>query len=396
MTDRRTLPLIYIVDGSVAVTGAFVCARNIARALKGVARVVLVLPSNAEIPPTELVDFVGVRYLPIRPLRRNLMAALLYIPALLYASAKLRRLLDRDRAVALILNDFYLVQGVLCRPLGFRGPIVTWVRMVPSAFGKVMPGIWLRLATYASDQIVAVSIHIKNLLPSWASSEVLYDALGTDAWAAGSEERSDGSRFVFVGNYMPGKGQHHAVEAFARIARGHWDLRLEFYGGDMGLAKNRYYRDQLRTRISELGLTDRIVLGDFAPDPRQVLSGALAAVNLSDSEAFSMVVLEALATGVPVIATRSGGPSEIVQDGVTGILVPVGDVEAVAKAMQLLARDPALAVRMGAAGKEDVAMRFSMDQFRDSLVSLLAGIPRGPSVLHPGERAIKRRKTERS
>ena len=93
-----TFRVVYLVDGSVAVTGAFVCARNIARALAGRARVVLVLPAHSTVGPQDTTPFAVVRRLPIRLLRRNFGAVLAYLPVLAAASVALRWLMWRDRA----------------------------------------------------------------------------------------------------------------------------------------------------------------------------------------------------------------------------------------------------------------------------------------------------------
>jgi glycosyltransferase involved in cell wall biosynthesis len=366
---RRTsaLPVIYLLDGSVAVTGAFACARNIAKALRAQARVVLVLPSNSTIGPEQTTDFAAVHRLPIRPLRRSAGAVLNYLPALATAAIGLRWLMGRDRATTLIVNDFHLMQGALCRMWGFRGSVYTWVRIDPAAFGARISKIWLRLAARSSDRFIAVSRHIQKRLPRGLRTDLLYDALA-ELPAPAKQARG---RFVFVGNYIPGKGQDHAIEAFVALAEDHPDLTLDFYGGDMGLPKNRAYRNGLSARVQALRLGDRVRLHDFAASPSTVMTGALAALNFSTSESFSMTVLEASAMGLPVIATRSGGPAEIIDDGATGFLVPPGDIEAMTNAMRALADDNALAAEMGAAARIRVAKHFSFESFRSELSKLL-------------------------
>lgn len=142
----------------------------------------------------------------------------------------------------------------------------------------------------------------------------------------------------------------------------------------MGLDRNRAYRPALEARAAALGIADAVTFGEFAAEPRVVLEGAFAALNLSRSESFSRTVLEASACGLPVIATRSGGPAEIVVDGETGFLIPVNDVEACAAAMRVLCNDPARAARMGAAGRIRVVESFSPQVFAHQLRSLVHGV----------------------
>jgi glycosyltransferase involved in cell wall biosynthesis len=74
---------------------------------------------------------------------------------------------------------------------------------------------------------------------------------------------------------------------------------------------------------------------------------------------------------LPVIATRSGGPEEIVEDGCTGLMIPVGDAEACAAAMRTLCQNPSLAARMGQAGRQRVMKVFAPDAFAARLRAIL-------------------------
>src|SRR5262249_38619380 len=100
--------------------------------------------------------------------------------------------------------------------------------------------------------------------------------------------------------------------------------------------------------------------------------GAIAALNFSVSESFSMTVLEASAKGVPVIATRSGGPAEIIEDGISGILVPVDDVASMAAAIRLLVCNRDYRSSIGRAAAERVRGTFSLDGFCRQLREVMA------------------------
>lgn len=368
MTARRST--IFVLDGSVAVTGAFISARDMARALRDKADVILILPDTARIADKDLADFAAVYHLPIRPLRRSLGAVVLYLPNLARATWQLRRQMAGHPKAALLVNDFYLIQGPLLRSLRHRGPILTWVRIDPAAFGR-MGRIWLALSARLSDRIVAVSRHVQGLLPAGMASCLLYDPV-SEEFLADAAPLSAGSReFVFLGNYIEGKGQDMALEAFARLLPDVPEARLRFHGGDMGLDRNRAYRRALEAQAVSLGIVDAVTFGEFATDPRTVLAGAFAALNLSRSESFSRTVLEASACGLPVIATRSGGPAEIIADGETGLMIPVDDVEACVAAMRKLCDDPLRGARMGAAGRARVLETFAPDAFADRLRCLI-------------------------
>lgn len=373
-TAAESLPMIYIVDSSVDVTGAFVCARNEALALSGIARVTLVLPTDSRIPDEELTGFAQVLRLPLVNLRRSVISFALYLPALLFSSWRLRRHMKADGAQRLQLNDFYLMHGAVSRLFGYRGRVVIWLRMDPRRFGGVLPALWLFLGGRTSDRVVAVSRFIQSVAPAGLRTELLYDTHAAGAVAQAERGAVIDARprsLVFVGNYIEGKGQDDAVAAFARIAARIKDIELHFYGSDMGLPKNRAYRAQLEAKAQASGFSDRIRFHDFVRDPGTVLDQAYAALNFSQSESFSMTCLEAGVHGVPIVATRSGGPQEIVEDGVTGLLVPVGDVGAMAAAIATLCDDPARARDIGAAAARLVRQRFNSETFLTGLRHVL-------------------------
>lgn len=359
-------PFIYIVDGSVDRTGALEAARRQAASLADRALCVLIVSSSNRLNGEQLPEFAKIVRLPMVPLRRSLASIILYLPSLLYCGWRLRRALQADRCTRLQVNDFYLMQGAVARLLGYRGTLVTWIRIDPVRFGRIGK-IWLRIARRVSDRIVVVSHFIARQIGDGEGALVYdpYPEQRAQPAAPGSSER-----LVFIGNYIPGKGQDVAIAAFARIAERFPDARLELFGGDMGLDKNRAYRRGLEDQARRTAAADRIAFGGFVVDTRQALRGARAALVLSESESFSLTCQEASACGLPVIATRCGGPEEIVEDGVTGFLVDVGDVEATAGRIARLLAEPALAHAMGQRGAALVSQRFSTEAFRSRVVEL--------------------------
>jgi len=122
---------------------------------------------------------------------------------------------------------------------------------------------------------------------------------------------------------------------------------------------------ELRSTVRDLGLDDAVsFLGRVTP-VAPVLEDAGIVVVPSFGEGFGMVALEAMERARPVIASSVGGLPEIVDDGRTGLLVPSGDVGALAAAIERLARDPDRAAAMGAAGRVRAVERFSQDRCTD-------------------------------
>lgn len=357
----------------MARTGALQCARQMAVALHGVANCELVLPFGSHPPAADVSGFQAMHQLSLRNPGPSIGSFCAWVLSVLRSGSQLRCLLHRQRTTHLVVNDWYLLQGLICRLLGFRGVILTWVRLDPWRFGRWPAAILFRLIALTSTHLVVVSRHVQRRLPVGVASTLLYDSLPLPPLPVLPPQ---GQRLVFVGNYTPGKGQDLAIEAFARIASRHPSATLEFHGGAMGRSGNVRWRTELQARVEALGLADRIRFHDLSADPRRVLRGAYAALNCSEAESFSLTVLEASAGGVPVIATACGGPAEIIVPGVTGLLVPVGDVDRVADAIHQLLADPAQAHQMGAAGTAHVRRRFDPAVYRKRLIALLSSPPR--------------------
>ncbi len=116
----------------------------------------------------------------------------------------------------------------------------------------------------------------------------------------------------------------------------------------------------LKAQAAACGLGDRIRFLGFREDVPHLLQLMDVFVLSSLDEGFSLVTLEAMAAGKPVVVTRSGGPEEIVEDGVHGDLVPTNDASAIAEKTLLLLQDPSRAQSVGLAGRRHVEAHFTL------------------------------------
>ena len=369
------LPLVAILDGSVAITGAVTAAIRTATFLEKEARFLMILPQGGQVPAERLPANMAMTTIPLPSLRKSAASILGYPVAALRTAQRLRALLHEHGAACLIVNDFYLLPGPLVRPLGWPGRIVTMVRIDTRRFG--LPGrLWLTAARRWSDRLVAVSRFIEEAA-SLPPGSVLYDPAPEVRTGTAGEARP--LRLLFVGNYIRGKGQDAAIRAFHRIASDFPEAELHFHGGDMGLPKNQEYRSDLELAARDGPGAGRIHFFGFAPDTAPLLAQARASLTLSHSESFSFTCQEASAHGVAVIATRCGGPEEIVEDGVTGFLVAIDDDSAIAERMARLLSKPALARAMGSSGAELMAERFGLAPWREGMREVL-GLPQKPPM----------------
>jgi glycosyltransferase involved in cell wall biosynthesis len=157
-------------------------------------------------------------------------------------------------------------------------------------------------------------------------------------------------RVGMVGRIAPWKGQHIFLEAFAAAFEG-GDERAVVTGAP--LFGEEAYERELHRRAGELGIADRVEFAGFREDVGAELARIDVLVHASLlAEPLGQVVIEGMQAHLPVVAAGAGGPTEVVEDGVTGLLYPPGDAAALADQLQVLARDAALRLRIGAAARE--------------------------------------------
>lgn len=171
----------------------------------------------------------------------------------------------------------------------------------------------------------------------------------------------------FVGQLTARKGWDLLLEATALLARRAPGAALVVVGGAPGEADEEAFAACVR----RLGLDDRVRRVPFADDVRADYDAMDVFVCPSRAEPFARVNLEAMAMALPVVATRTGGNPEAVEDGVTGLLVPIEDPAALAEALAGLAADPARRRRLGAAGRARAGERFGLERYRAAVLALL-------------------------
>ncbi len=283
---------------------------------------------------------------------------------------EIARVVRRER-VDLVLAHLAgpaIYAGVV-RPL-IRRPVVGILHGSVDLGGKSRARwAWNLALRRGNDRIVAVSRSLERdllrripLRPE--RMRVIYNGVDTERFRGGAGgclrrelELEPGTLLVCsVGNVRPPKGYDHLLEAARQLKEEGLPVHFAVAGHGRGglweeLLERRRAWDLERT-VSFLGFRD---------DPVGILTSSDVFLLPSTSEGFSISTIEAMACGLPVVATRSGGPEEIVTDGVDGRLVPAGSGASIADAVRDLAGDPGERARLGAAARETVARKFSLD-----------------------------------
>ena len=164
-----------------------------------------------------------------------------------------------------------------------------------------------------------------------------------------------------LGRIRPWKGQAQFLEVVAELAPRVPQARFLIVGDTLFPDRGRDYVGDLKRLAESLGVAGRVAFAGHRDDPLVALCAMDVVVNCSLDEPFGRVLIEAMACRRPVVAFASGAVPELVADGDTGVLVPVGNTATMAEAVFELIDDPTLAESYGEAGHERVATHFTLD-----------------------------------
>jgi glycosyltransferase involved in cell wall biosynthesis len=308
----------------------------------------------------------------LQNLRRRPLAWVL-VPVFLLAELLAMRRLVRRHRIDLIHAHWFIPQGLVAA-LGTvtgRRPIVMTAHAgdVFATRDRLRRGL-LRHAAARTGAATAVSGPLAEEFESLTGIRPEIIPMGVDIARfrpAGRPPVAEGGpRILSVGRLAAKKGLHHLIDALATLAPGMPGLQLTVVGDGP-------VRTALEEQAARCGLAGRIHFLGMVPN--EDLPALFAAADLfvvpsiidetGDREGLPVSILEAAASGVPVVASDVGGISDFVEDGVTGLLVPPGDATALARAIQRLAGDAALAGNVAVAARARVERGFSWDSVSD-------------------------------
>jgi len=212
----------------------------------------------------------------------------------------------------------------------------------------------------AVSQSVLQQLHLKDA----TKAEVLYDGLGEEEMAlfeppdVASSTRNGAVRIGMVGRIGQWKGQHVFLDAAAKVLSHGHKAKFVIIGAPL-FGEDDYLRE-LHAQVERLGIGDHVKFAGFVQNIPEVLKLLDVVVHASiSSEPFGMVIVEGMAAGKPVIASYGGGVPEIIVDGESGLLFPMGDADALAQKIETLLNDPRCAQQIGRAGFHRVRQHFT-------------------------------------
>lgn len=358
-------PRILIIENSIDVTGALKSITCAAIDLKEYFDFQFVIPKGSRSRVyIERKGFSVIHELPMKELSRRFLSLALYLPYLLLNFFLLRRIIKRERINLVHVNDLYNLLPAVYKIAGSRVPYICHTRFLPDKFPPFLFNFWLKVNIKYAVKIIAVSHALIRNLPRHSNIIVIHNELPTEERHPEmvlSNMQKDNYTFLYLSNFIQGKGQNFALEAFAKVHSQLPAWKLRFVGGDLGLPKNQEFRANLQQRAKELGIFEKTEWLGFTEDVEMEYKGADIILNFSESESFSITCLEALFFGRPVIATDCGGPSEIIEDKKTGYLVANRNTQEMAFAMLNLGQNFTERLNMGLLARSSVRVKFGKE-----------------------------------
>jgi len=217
------------------------------------------------------------------------------------------------------------------------------------------PARWIAISTAIRDILLRTGVAAERVrvVPSGVDPERPQPGTGARLraeWGVGPDETLVGN----IAHFADHKGQRYLVEAIPRVLERHPSVRFAIVGeGEL--------ETDLKTRAARLALGSRLLFPGFRRDVEAVMDALDVFVLPSHLEGLGTIVLDAMMAGKPVVATRTGGVPDVVEDGETGLLVPPRDPTALADALCRVLDGPEDAARRAEAARRVAVARFSVD-----------------------------------
>lgn len=363
------MKIVYIITRADAVGGASIHVRDMARAMREQGHEATVLVGGSG-HVTGQLEAAGVPFESLRWLRRQ-VNPLRDLLALAEVVRALRRLqpdivsthtakagsIGRAACRLLRIPAIYTPHGW---PAGERMP-----RLARAVFGIVE-----RMMARWCEAIVCVCDYEKRLALEKGIAEaeklvVVHNGVRDVSGKLRARPELSPVRICSVARFDDPKDHRTLLEALALLREQPWELDL--VGDGPG-------EDETRRLAREMGLADRVKFHGYLEDPSGSLAQSQVFVLPSRSEAFPRSILEALRAGLPVVASDVGGVSEAIANGVTGLLVPAGNPQALASALGSLLESASLRQSMGDAAREAYERSFRLEVMTNRTLTVYATV----------------------
>jgi len=246
-----------------------------------------------------------------------------------------------------------------------------------------------------ATRIACISRFVLETLPesAQAKARVVYNGVQTLEIAGGQQHGVlrrriavlEGTPLVgLFGSIMERKGQEYFIRAAAQVVKSFPTVRFVVVGGENEVCRLRYgFEARYRRLVAELGLERTVLFAGHLAEASLLMGDCdiicmpTVPMGRDSGEGFGLVMAEAMAAGVPVVATNCGAPPEVIEDGVSGLLVPPRDSGALAKAIGFLLEDEGRRKAFGDAARRRVQEHFDVCHTAEALEEVYREVARG-------------------
>ncbi|MEO9870889.1 glycosyltransferase [Ekhidna sp.] len=235
--------------------------------------------------------------------------------------------------------------------------------------------MWAYLIARYSDRIIFVSKAVRIDFGKTDKGVVIYDAMNFEKNFC-PERPNDRKKikFIYPSNFILGKGQQYALESFSLVCNEFPNIELTFIGGTMNKNSNIKFKSKLVVEAKKRNIFHKINFLDFTNNILEEICKHDVVLMFSESESYSMVCLEAAALKKPIIATKCGGPSEIIVNNYSGFLVDNKNIDEMCKAMKTLINDYSLCKEMGNEAYKYCREKFSISEGRKRILEVYESV----------------------
>jgi len=326
---------------------------------------------------------------------RSLLRAGLAMRALLYVW-RLARFISQRRIDLVHTNSLKadLIGGFAARCA--RVPVVWHIRdrIADDYLPPAVVAVFRWLLRVVPDGIIANSAATLGTLglPAGANAHVV----ASGVLHAGIEPsrdtaarlRAETPRIGIVGRISPWKGQHIFLQAAATVRKRFPGARFQIIGS--ALFSEAAYETELHALAGSLGLSEMVEFTGFRADVPQLIARLDILAHASTTgEPFGQVVAEGMVAGKPVVATNGGGVPEIIEHGVSGLLVPMDDAPALAASIIWLMENPEKAQEIAQAGRQRILDHFTIEQTLRKVQGIYDDLLRPPETAIGGRPALE-------
>jgi glycosyltransferase involved in cell wall biosynthesis len=352
---------VLIIENSAYITGGFRAIFALTEALKNEIEFHYIIPKGSKVRPILDAHQYPVTELAMLEISKR-WKTLLYLPVLHKNANSVLRYMDANGITTLHVNDIFNQLGCAVKRRRRTCKLIYHVRLLKNSYIAAFYPLFAKMIARYADKIVCVSEAVYSDINKDKKAVVLYDrppiTERQPVWEGLQNPQQ--ARILYLANYIPGKGQQLALAVLKDIAADFPGVSMHFYGDVQG-GISESYMQALKDYVAAHGLDNQVVFNGKTGDVEATMKAHDLVLNMSQSESFSFVCLEAMLYGVPLVTTNSGGPAEITDYGKMALLTANNDVPGTAAAVRQMLTHAGQYIQLGKTAKDWAAKRFDFD-----------------------------------